>query len=485
LTHKIATDGLRVHYITGFRPYTTILQSLINIGAGPRQLTIPPQESRFYVTQTCKVNTSCKDATPERIEEIASVLDLGGLTMPAGGLSCPAIKLFGNICNMGGEVGPFIQMLCPVSCGYCDEIEGGNHLDPKSYRLTGINYHAHLLGREMYTTLIRDQTSDSNIAIERSAASDPSQMMIKDLKSSEFWIYDFQETIPFDFDDFEQEDGTILRGTEIKAGDKIQSTCVYDATYRDESTVFGLSTYDEMCIITTLVTFPTPASSLTFGTDSSDSSNISLRIELALMSFTCDNDEETDVYSGILAEGEDARDIWKAHPISEAEGCTYPTNDFIPGLFQTRNCPVTDGADKTICAGLANSQKMLGGVAGASCTGGTHNERDLNDGLTEKECLEGGGEWAPYTCASAENWLQNESSALNYEMVEYIVEYWWQPKCCRDADSSDSASNVENDVESDADTDPLPVPIAVSAASGFAKGSMTLALLSAVVALML
>jgi hypothetical protein len=45
-----------------------------------------------------------------------------------------------------------------------------------------------------------------------------------------------------------------MRGTEIKAGDKIQVSCVFDST---DSTFFAFSTYDEMCI-----TFETPASLL-------------------------------------------------------------------------------------------------------------------------------------------------------------------------------------------------------------------------------
>merc|ERR1719159_1533660 len=82
----------------------------------------------------------------------------------------------------------------------------------------------------------------------------------EDLQSRDFWIFDNQEMIPLDFDVVKND--TIMRGTEIKAGDKIQTTCVYDSTNRDEPTKFYLSTYDEMCFNSIRVSFETPASLL-------------------------------------------------------------------------------------------------------------------------------------------------------------------------------------------------------------------------------
>jgi len=489
MTKKIATDGIRVHYTPDFRPYTSSAKPLINIGFAGREMQVPPGESRFYVTKTCKVNTSCKDTTPQQLQDVVAFLGLGAEQAAAipDDLSCPTIKPF---CNMGGDIGSFIQQLCPVSCGFCDKTEGKvNPLNPEGYRVTGINYHAHLLGREMYATLLREnETVDPTIDIQRSAPTDASNMMVKDLKSAEFWIYDFQETYPMDFEDIIAADGTneILRGTEVKAGDKIQVTCVYDSTYRDESTSFGLSTYDEMCITSTIVTFETPPSLLALdNTSDTDLSNIDLRAELNLMVFTCDSDEETDIYTGVLEAGEDGRDIWKDHPISEAEGCTFPNNEFSAGIFETRNCPDTAKTESNVC-GDVGMVMLANENAGASCQGGDHNERDANDGLTESECIEGGGQYYPYTCGDIDYFIKYEAEAngLSGEILEYLIQYWWAPKCCGDApvETSASSSEDESNTDADADVDTL-VSNAESAASGMAKGSMTLALLSALAAM--
>merc|ERR1712029_1332432 len=76
---------------------------------------------------------------------------------------------------------------------------------------------------------------------------------------------------------------------------------------------------------------------------------VELATELSFMTFSCE-DDEGDVYSGILTADEDGRDIWKDHPISEAEGCTYPTIDFFFGILtdEVRNCDVEvdDGDSK-------------------------------------------------------------------------------------------------------------------------------------------
>merc|ERR1712113_1109161 len=189
----------------------------------------------------------------------------------------------------------------------------------------------------------------------------------------------------------------------------------------------GLSTYDEMCITSTIVTFETPPSLLALDNASdTDLSNIDLRAELNLMVFTCDSDEETDIYTGVLEAGEDGRDIWKDHPISKAEGCTFPNNEFSVGIFETRNCP--------------------------------------------------------YTCGDIDYFIKYEAEAngLSGEILEYLIEYWWAPKCCGDAPVETSASSSEDDADADVDT---LVSNAESAASGLAKGSMTLALLSALAAM--
>merc|ERR1711862_971131 len=73
---------------------------------------------------------------------------------------------------------------------------------------------------------------------------------------------------------------------------------------------------------------------------------VDLATELSFMTFSCE-DDEGDVYSGILTADEDGRDIWKDHPASEAEGCTYPTIDFFFGILtdEVRNCDVEVDGD--------------------------------------------------------------------------------------------------------------------------------------------
>merc|ERR1712113_934650 len=230
----------------------------------------------------------------------------------------------------------------------------------------------------------------------------------------------------------------------------------------------GLSTYDEMCITSTIVTFETPPSLLALDNASdTDLSNIDLRAELNLMVFTCDSDEETDIYTGVLEAGEDGRDIWKDHPISKAEGCTFPNNEFSVGIFETRNCPDTAKTESNVC-GDVGMVMLANENAGASCQGGDHNERD--------------GQYYPYTCGDIDYFIKYEAEAngLSGEILEYLIEYWWAPKCCGDAPVETSASSSEDDADADVDT---LVSNAESAASGMAKGSMTLALLSALAAM--
>jgi hypothetical protein len=68
------------------------------------------------------------------------------------------------------------------------------------------------------------------------------------------------------------------------------------------------------------------------------------------MTFSCDDDDETtDVYTGVLAQDEDARNIWKEHPIEDAEGCTFPVIESSIFTFgneltnEERNCPASEG----------------------------------------------------------------------------------------------------------------------------------------------
>merc|ERR1712174_104247 len=157
---------------------------------------------------------------------------------------------------------------------------------------------------------------------------------IKDIESRDFWIYDFQEVIPLEYEVIEND--AIMPGTHIRPGDKFQASCVYDSMYRTEPTQFDESTYDEMCITSAYITFLTPKSLL----EGSTTASLDLQTQLRLLSFSCVDDDSADAYTGILGADEDGRDIWRDHPLEAAEGCTFPTTEIFNGVltFETRNC---------------------------------------------------------------------------------------------------------------------------------------------------
>ncbi|KAL7540769.1 hypothetical protein ACHAWF_011241 [Thalassiosira exigua] len=428
-TYKMAEDGIRVHYTPDFRPFTTRPNSLINVGQGPDKMAVPPGEPRFYITRTCKVDTSCKDIAPEQLRAILSYVGRGDGTLAAaaGGQesTCGSLKPF---CGLGGNMGPWIQRLCPATCGFCAKTldEGAaNPLNPEAYRITGINYHAHLLGREMYATLLRGEADGEADEAATSIFKSAAVTTAEDLQSQEFWIYDYQTTFPFEGEVI--QNGVALKGTLVRPGDKIQATCVYDSTARTEATQFSVSTYDEMCIATVYVAFETPAS-LTGG-DRIDADGIQLDLgaELDVLQFRCDEDDETDIHVGALGPDEDGRDIWINRPIAKAEGCTFPHQGLGPGQWQTR-CP---GGNR-ICDDI----EMEGDApAGHSCTGGSLDQKDSNDGTTEEACVGGGGSWSAYTCGEAQYFLDNlaEANGVTGDVAQFLAENWWRPKCCEEA----------------------------------------------------
>jgi len=454
---KMAEDGIRIHWTPNMRPYTDTMRPLINIGWAPRQLSIPPGEKRFFVSRTCEVVNNCQDAEPSELQAAAAFMSRGDNEMSTAmsnamngmDLSCPNLKLF---CGMPGQIGMAINMLCPESCGNCNELlEDGvtpNPLAPESYRVTSIQYHAHLLGREMYTTLLREENTSATTAIQKQAQTTSSNMVATDLESRPFWIYDFQETIPLQFEVVADENAgeTILeKGTEVVAGDKIQATCVYDATERDEKTQFDLSTYDEMCITSLKVTFATPEAW------KNNESTLDISTQLRLMSFGCKAGSEYAIYSGTLAEGEDGRDIWKDHPISSAEGCIFPINPVAAFLGaenpgEAQNCPSGDNDvfDNLNCG---NVEFFSENIAGKTCSGGTLNEQDSNSGVTEEDCVAGGGSFVPYTCSQISDWVNYEGQlTLDEASLKFVVENWWQPECCGDSPVFDNL-NCGEDVE--------------------------------------
>ena len=446
-TLKIATDGIRVHYTPVFRPYTSVMQFIIKIGAAPRSLTVPPGESRFYVSRSCTVESNCRDANEKTLATMAEYLglDLGGDVT----VSCAFFQPF---CGTGIGEG-YLEKLCPKTCGLCEQGPDGevSPFDPGAYRLTAIQYHAHLLGREMYTTLIpRDDDLKEEIIASPKEAPIP-----KDLESRDFWILDNQETIPFEFDLV--KNNTIMRGTEVKPGDKIHATCVYDSTYQTEPTNFYISTYDEMCMTSVRVAFETPQSLLNNNPEKA-------ALELNFLNFACSDDADGDIYTGILTADEDGRDVWKDHPLEQSEGCRYVQSEFFFAtvLEEISNC----GENGCVCEDRSgdaykicpNDAELLDeNEAGASCTGGTLDGTDSNDGITTKEnCEEGGGFYTPYTCGEIQWWLENDSD-LFYLMRIELIERVWRPLCCGDVIATDEDEESIEEDAIDIAADPVPI----------------------------
>lgn len=454
-TYKMATDGIRIHYTTDFRPFTSRKKKLIWVPYGPRELVIPPNEPRYFVSKTCSVSSSCVDMADEEMSTIAKYMGVSDIpNIATDSLTCSTVRFF---CFMDGEIGQAIQQLCPESCGLCGATSDGkeNPRNPESYRITSVNYHAHLLGREMYTTLLSEAVDDES----------QTKIVATDMESREVWDYNDQATLPLGYDIANSINST-LNGIEVKPGDKIEVTCVYDSTSREEETSFGLSTYDEMCIAGVFVTFETPKVLLDGGDDAASSAGmVDIFTDIKLHSFSCD--PGYDVHQGFLTAEEDGRDIWLNHPVEESDMCTFPVleyrivDSFMPG---TSNCPEeSDGeeepgqgggepliveaktqsffAERKICDGISSAdgvEFLEETIAGYTCVGGTYDDKDSNEEpfyVTEKDCLEvgGGSEYRAYTCAGIEYWIQNEAHlypGMTHETLEFIRTEWWQPKCC-------------------------------------------------------
>jgi hypothetical protein len=492
LTHRMATDGIKIHYTTDFRPLTGFRKRVLYIPFGPKEMVIPPNEPRYFVSKTCNVDTSCKDIDGERLQAVGNLMGLSNLG-GANDLSCESVKMF---CFNDGQIGAAIQQLCPVTCGLCrDTIDGEKSpRNPDSYRVTAVSYHAHLLGTEMYTTLLREVDDDASLVeqdiIQKQAPaanSSPTRIMAKDMKSREVWFYDDQASIIMDHDisvsdPTDAASTSMIQGMEVKPGDKIHITCVYDSTDRSEPTQFGLSTYEEMCITQLFLTFETPQALLEKTEDEEGDADVATGVvdvytDIKLRVFTCDVDYEnqtTDIYQGFLTEEEDARNIWFEHPIEESDQCIFPVENYviIDGVMtrKPRNCPeslVQDGEEameggQKLCYGITSSDDvefLEDTIAGYVCVGGINDQKDSNEEplfITEKDCLEvgGGSEYVAYSCAEIENWIVDEAQTvpgLTDEVLEYSRTEWWQPKCCRhqsdDKDTVDDKPSVEDKSE--------------------------------------
>jgi len=266
------------------------------------------------------------------MQTIAKNLGVGdAANIATDSLTCSSAKVF---CFMDGELGQAIQHVCPEYCGLCGETIDGkeNPRNPESYRITAVNYHAHIIASEMYTTLLREADDDES----------QTKIVVTDLESREFWDYNDQASLALGYDIAASDsiNGT-LTGIEVKPGDKIEATCVYDSTSRQEESRFGLSTYDEMCITGVYITFETPKALLNEGNNATSSDGmVDIFSDIKLRSFICELGD--DVHQGFLTAEEHGRDIWLNHPIEESNMCTYPVEEyriFESFMLGRSNCP--------------------------------------------------------------------------------------------------------------------------------------------------
>jgi dopamine beta-monooxygenase len=90
---------------------------------------------------------------------------------------------------------------------------------PAEFQVWGISYHAHLLGREMYTEIFLSGNKTP-----------------MSLGSEAKWHFDDQRMR-----------NVYNAGVTLRTGDVLQTTCVMDASSRETKTMFGRETTDEMC----------------------------------------------------------------------------------------------------------------------------------------------------------------------------------------------------------------------------------------------
>jgi len=114
-------------------------------------------------------------------------------------------------------------------------------------------------------------------------------------------------------------------------------------------------------------------------------------------------------------------------------------------------------SDEGLCSVVEGSFLNPTNLAGYSCQGGTYNEKDSNDGTSEKQCIAGGGTWSAYDCGDADDYLQSKTGfAADAQTRQYLKEYWWAPKCCIGGESgisSDSSDETESEVSTPDEAD--------------------------------
>lgn len=251
--HKdaVSTDGVTIHYTPTLRSRTVVNTPVVNIVQSDT-MVVPSNSKRFFVTRTCVVGDPCADVDGEQMKEISA-------------LTCPFIAALGMCKDV-------FLLACPKSCNVCEE--GGF----EGVDIIASNYHAHILGTEMYHTVTRKSSNAR-----------------EDMGSEPMWFYDDQPTFYFN------EDSHVT----LYPGDQVQSTCVYNSEGIDFDTRFDLETIDEMCLNNVVSIHSTGELS-------------------SFRAFSCVGN----AWTGELAEGEDATKIPENHPQPQ-QGEVYEHNDLV------------------------------------------------------------------------------------------------------------------------------------------------------------
>lgn len=103
------------------------------------------------------------------------------------------------------------------------------------------------------------------------------------------------------------------------------------------------------------------------------------------------------------------------------------------GFFEVCLWPKQPPPGGIVCTNITNSTFFAKDtIAGISCTGGTYDFMDSNDGTTGEQCATGGGTWKAYTCEGIEFYLHKwaEKDGLDKDAQQQLINDWWAPKCC-------------------------------------------------------
>jgi len=194
---SVSQDGFRIYYTPTLRNVTVDADIVIGIGY-KRGMYIPPQKQRHFITRSCKVQPGCADVSDDAVYRYLR-------------MTCKVAAFF---CD-SPEMGHYARYYCPQSCKvpHCMNQDLNAEIP-----VIGAYFHAHLLGTEMYQTVVRDGKRI-------------------DLGSQSVWNYDDQAQFSL-----------LSQNLTIKPGDTIQSTCIFNSMGRESRTPIGYDTVDEMCI---------------------------------------------------------------------------------------------------------------------------------------------------------------------------------------------------------------------------------------------